>query len=78
MARATYDVVRVTEDTIFLVDRNYGMSVTNDAENVVAEVVGEYGDKRVVYRDSMGRWDELVHTNGSFGCFAPYRGASPL
>lgn len=78
MARATYDVVRVTEDTIFLVDRNRGMSVTNDAENVVAEVVDEYGDKRVIYRDSMGQWDELVHTNGVFDGFAPYRGASPL
>lgn len=78
MARATYDVVKVTEDTIFLVDRNIGMSVTNDAENVVAEVVNEYGDKRVIYRDSMGNWDELEHTRGTFDGFAPYRGASPL
>ena len=78
MARAVYDVVKVTNDTIFLVDRNLGMSVTNDAENVVAEVVNEYGNKKVIYRDSMGNWDELVHTEGTFGCFAPYRGASPL
>lgn len=78
MARSTYDVVKVTDDTIFLVDRNLGMSVTNDAENVVAEVVNEYGDKRVIYRDSMGNWDELAHTNGTFGTFVPYRGPSPL
>jgi len=78
MSRATYDVVRVTSDVIYLVDRNRGMSVTNDAENVVAEVVNEYGDKRVVYRDSMGNWDELEHNDGTFTGFAPYRGPSPL
>jgi hypothetical protein len=78
MARASYDVVRVTEDTIYLVDKNRGMSVTNDAENVVTEVVNEYGDKKVVYRDSMGNWDELEHEHGKFSDFAPYRGPSPL
>lgn len=78
MSRATYDVVKVTDEEIFLVDRNRGMSVTNDAENVVSEVVTEYGNKRVIYRDSMGCWDELEHNNGTFTGFAPYRGASPL
>ena len=78
MSRASYDVVKVTEDTIYLVDKNRGMSVTNDAESVVAEVVNEHGDKRVVYRDSMGNWDELEHERGKFKDFAPYRGPSPL
>jgi hypothetical protein len=49
------------------------MSVTNDAEYVVAEVVKQCGNKtaRVIYRDSDGRWDELVHDNGVFVRFAP-------
>jgi hypothetical protein len=54
------------------VDNDVGMSVTNDAENVVADVLRQYPDHRIIYRDTMGQWDELVHFNGKFTGFAPY------
>ena len=70
--RAHYSVRCETEETIWIVDLDDGgMSVTNDAESVVAQVVKEYGDKRIIYRDSDGRWDELRHINGVFIGYAP-------
>jgi len=46
-------------------------SVTNDAEAVVAALVADYGDRRIIYKDSMGRWDELVHRGPVFTGYAP-------
>ena len=46
------------------------ISVTNDADAVVPEVAANYGDRRIIYRDSEGNWDELVHQDGRFICFA--------
>lgn len=47
------------------------MSVTNDAENVVANIAKSYGNRRIFYKDTDGRWDELVHDNGRFLRFVP-------
>lgn len=53
-------------------------SVTNDAENVIKYLVKFAGlrssdgfddHERVVYRDTQGRWDELLHQNGKFAGF---------
>ena len=74
MTRASYRVVGQTEDTIYIVDTNGRVSVTNDAENVVSAVVMAYGNRKIVYRDSLGEWGELIHTNGVFTDFGP---ASP-
>ena len=71
--RSTYYVSRVTEGKVFIVDEDVGMSVTNDAENVVLEVLTRYPNHRIIYRDTTGRWDELVHDNEKFTGFAPYR-----
>lgn len=54
---------------ICVIDEDGPRSVTNDAENVVAQVVAQYGDHPVIYRDSDGVWDELVHRNGVFHSF---------
>lgn len=45
------------------------MSVTNAAEDVVREVVDDLGDYPIVYRDSMGLWDGLLHERGRFTGF---------
>jgi len=48
------------------------MSVTNDAERVVKELhdADDLTDRRIIYRDSDGHWDELVaNPDGSFGGF---------
>lgn len=72
--RAHYYVHAVTPDCIWIIDKDDGaMSVTNDAEAVVAEVVTNHGDLPIMYRDSEGRWDQLVHRQGHFIDFAPGR-----
>lgn len=50
-------------------DRWPTKSVTNDAEYVVRHAVKTQGDHPVIYRDTEGRWDELRHNEGNFGCF---------
>lgn len=61
-----------TEGAFVLVeDHDAGMSVTNDAENVIAhleKVLGLTG-KRVLYCDTDRHWDELVVKDGRFAGF---------
>lgn len=76
--RARYDFAAETSDYVFIIDRNDGArSVTNDAEAVVEEMNKDFPGKRVIYRDTDGRWDELLHCNGKFISFALYRGTIP-
>jgi hypothetical protein len=70
--RSSYYVDRITEDTVRIVDMDHGKSVTNDAENVVEELYKQYGNRRFIYLDTMGRWDELAHDNGKFTGFRPF------
>lgn len=73
MSRAYYNISKVTADKVFITDDGVDvMSVTNDAECVVREIAGAYPGKRIIYRDSMGQWDELLHKNGEFVDFARY------
>lgn len=70
--RSMFQVDHIRDDVVYLTDLDVGMSVTNDAENVVEYLYNRFGNKRFVYRDTMGRWDELAHTNGHFTGFLPY------
>jgi hypothetical protein len=57
-----------------------GPSVTNAAEYVVERLSATFGGlagKRIVYRDSDGRWDELVHDGRRFVGFGSF-GANTL
>jgi hypothetical protein len=60
---------------IAIVDVDRGRSVTNDAANIFAKLIGwglDLDAHRVIYRDSTGTWDELlVGPHGSFGGFGP-------
>ena len=70
---ASYRVAKVTPTKVFLIDNDDGhMSVTNDAEEVVAATIKAYANRRIIYRDTCGNWDELVHARGSFVGFASY------
>lgn len=73
----SYRIVKVTPRVVQLVDLDDGVSVTNDAENVVLEVFNQYPNRRIVYRDTMGQWDELVHNNGVFTDFKHINGDLP-
>jgi hypothetical protein len=61
MNHADFRVVAVEDDRVFIVDEDLGSkSVTNDAEWVWEQVSNQYPHRRLIYRDSMNRWDEMV------------------
>lgn len=68
--RSDFHIENVTPDIVFIVDLNGdAMSVTNDAENVTRYLYERFGNRRFVYLDTMGNWDELEHRNGIFTGF---------
>ena len=69
---STYHINHV-EKMVYLIDHDDGMSITNDAEAVVQTTNELYPGYRIVYMDTMGNWDELVHNDGVFDRFAPFR-----
>lgn len=72
--RAEFEIVQVASDMIWIADVGREcMSVTNDAEDVVQRIHAEFPGRRIIYRDTMGNWDELVHRGGAFTGFAPAR-----
>lgn len=68
----------VTDGFVLLVDQDRGMSVTNDAENVIADLAAEglLQGRAVLYRDTDGRWDELGHDGARFTGFRPLGASS--
>lgn len=75
---ATYDVVKVDDERriIWIVDTTDGtmnLSVTNDAEHVVRELNCIRPGYRIIYKDTEGATDELVHEAGVFQGFKPAR-----
>lgn len=75
--RSSFSVFHVNHDKVFIVDQDVGMSVTNDAENVVAFVYDRHPGRRIIYRDTNGDWDELLHQDGKFCGFKAYGEALP-
>lgn len=74
-----YRVVKIdaAQRIVWIVDYDGERSVTNDAEAVVAALHVEHPGFRVIYRDTMGLWDELKHEAGRFVGFAPARDMAP-
>jgi hypothetical protein len=72
MKRSSYTVMFASSDVVFIADDDIGMSVTNDAENVCKDVNRAFPGKRIVYRDTDGISNELVHDNGRFIRFDSY------
>jgi hypothetical protein len=70
--RASYSVSVVRDGFVCLIDDDNGRSITNAAEEVIVELIAagyDLNSKRVIYRDTMGFWDELVVKNGQFSYF---------
>ena len=45
---------------------------------MVRELYASHGGRRVIYRDSSGSWDELVHDGaGNFRGYGPARDMAP-
>jgi hypothetical protein len=60
-------------NVIAIVDHDQGKSVTNDAENVVADLAANFDLSKylVIYRDTRGIWDQiLVDRTGHFAGFS--------
>jgi hypothetical protein len=74
---ANYYVQKETKTSVVLVDIgpwDKHPTITNDAENVVRELVkGKIltPDKRLFYYDSDNNLDEITHENGKFTGFKP-------
>lgn len=67
-----YSVINFNDEFVWLVDLDRGTrSVTNDADAVCLALNEQYPGRRIIYRDSMGRWDELRHDRGRFLDYAP-------
>jgi hypothetical protein len=78
--RAHWSFVKVdhANKIVWIRDDDGPLSVTNAAEQVVSEAIGESEDGkdtttyRLFYKDSDDRWDELLHAQGErFLGFAP-------
>lgn len=68
--RSQYSVVNFSTERITIRDENGDVSVTNDAELVVMELLALYGNRRIFYFDSLGNLDELCHDGTKFTHFA--------
>jgi hypothetical protein len=66
------DVVLVVDD---FDEAHPTMTVTNGAENIVRMLVRRnvLGERRLLYRDTEGYWDEILVDRGCFAGFAPIR-----
>ena len=74
---ARYHVVKSTFEAVWIVDDEGVLSVTNDAERVVAKLFRAWGARRIFYQDTDGYWDELQHEGAKFTGFAPARHLPP-
>jgi hypothetical protein len=77
--RADYYVRVENERFIYIIDRGgVAKSVTNDIENVVAELAADgLGSRRLFYRDTLGGIDEALHRDGKFIDFRPGHKGEP-
>ena len=73
--RATFEIALQTDTNLILIDLDQGASVTSDADAVIAwlaaNLEGGIGKRKVYYRDTDGRFDELKVNAGTFAGFAP-------
>ena len=69
---ALFYVSKVVDNKVYVIDdyQHPHLTVTNDAEWVVEQICAIYGKNvRIIYKDTDGYWDELVHTDGVFKTF---------
>ena len=73
--RHIFKIEIVTDTIIVLGDTDFGPSITNAArhviDNLAQDLNGGIGKRKVYYRDTTGRFDELHHENSQFTKFSP-------
>jgi hypothetical protein len=74
--RASFEVILKTDKAVVICDLDQGMSVTNDAEAVVAHLL-KHGivkpGMRLHYYDTEGQLDELLFSENGFTGFSSAR-----
>jgi hypothetical protein len=76
--RARYEIVEDTAEVLCIRDLgpwDRHPTITNDAENVVADLASKLGARRLEYVDSLGSRDRLLVVDGRFAGFAPVMAA---
>ncbi|EOC0011621.1 hypothetical protein ACI0X9_003306 [Cronobacter turicensis] len=70
---STFTVIIKNDMFVLIVDEDKGMTVTNDAINVVrwlnSQEDGPLGKRTIYYRDTRGVFDILEHVDGNFTGF---------
>lgn len=72
--KAIFTLAVVTDTLVLAIDQNGPRSVTNDAQGVIDRInadIGGLGKRRIFYRDTEGRFDELRVEGGVFKGFSP-------
>ena len=82
MIRASFRVAKAVAKPdgtriVWIEDCDGHVSVTNDAEAVCRHLQHDFPGYRIIYRDTDGNWDELVHRDGVFERYAPARDCLP-
>jgi hypothetical protein len=80
------DVLKSTETSaglagskvVYLVDLADGKSITNGAEEVVAQIHQSHPGYLICYRDTMGVWSQLIVRGGQFHAFGPWTASVPV
>jgi hypothetical protein len=72
---ALFEIAEVTDTRVVLLDADDGCTITNDAAAAIAAlqkcVPGGLKQRRIYYRDTCGRFDELLVRDGRFAGFRP-------
>jgi hypothetical protein len=69
--RSTYGYT-IEENFVCIIDHDKGKSVTNDAKNVIADLIAagiDVASYSVIYRDTAGIWDWMCTAGGAFSGF---------
>jgi len=60
-----------TPEVLVIRDLKTGQSITNDAQHVLNRLTALLNGRRLLYYDSDGHLDEILHRDGFFAGFAP-------
>jgi hypothetical protein len=73
MSKIQYQIIRITDTLVLIRDLNQGASITNYPSETLNHLSQRHSIKwkRIFYRDTIGRFDQIVHNNGIFVCFRP-------
>ena len=70
-----YEINRITESFVMIIELDKGRTVISDPVPVIAElhseIEGGLGNRVIFYRDITGHFDKLDHKNGHFMGFVP-------